>query len=148
MAQGSLGRETRSDIIFAMAKLQGPLLSAAAHGKIANQVIFSRRKGNNIARGFHMPKKDISLSQWTQRHIIGMLVAHWQCMTDAQRQNYENLAKESGLRISGFNYFLKVAQKDLYTHHGLCGYWSMNEISGDQVLDYSGQGNHGTLGPS
>jgi len=131
-----------------MAKLQGPLMSVGAHGKLGGSLVYSRRKSNNIARGFHMPDKEITLKQWTQRHIIGLLTAHWQVKSSADKKVYEDLAKASGLQISGFNYFVKVAQADLYTHHGLCGYWSMNEESGAQVTDYSGNGNHGTLKPS
>jgi len=131
-----------------MAKLTGPLMSEVAHGKLAQSLIYSSRKEGNIGRRFHMPDKEITLKQWTQRHIIGLLTAHWQVKSAAEKQVYEDLVKASGLQISGFNYFIKVAQADLYTHHGLCGYWSMNEETGAQVTDYSGQGNHGTLMPT
>jgi hypothetical protein len=131
-----------------MAKLEGPLLSESAHGKLAQILIYSSRKEGNISRRFHMPDKEITLKQWTQRHIVGLLTAHWQVMSPATKKIYEDEVKASGLRISGFNYFLKVAQKDLRTHHGLVGYWSMNESDGAQVTDYSGNGNHGTLKPT
>jgi len=131
-----------------MAKLTGPLMSESAHGKLGKSLIYSKKQTGNIVRGFHMPGKEPSLKQWTQRHIIGLLTAQWQTMTAAQKLVYENLAITSKLNLSGFNYFIKVAQADLYTHHGLCGYWSMNESTGNQVLDYSGNKNHGTLLPA
>lgn len=130
-----------------MAKITGPLMSESAHGKLAQSLIYSKRKEGNISRGFHMPNKTISLKQWTQRHIIGLLTAHWQVKSTVEKLVYENLAATSGLNISGFNYFIKAAKADLYTHHGLCGYWSMNESTGAQVTDYSGQNNNGTLLP-
>ena len=129
-----------------MAKITGPLMSIAAHGKLAQSLIYSKRKEGNIGRGFHMPNKEPSLKQWTQRHIIGMLTAHWQVKTTAEKLVYENLAAASGLQISGFNYFIKVAQADLYTHHGLAAYWPMNETSGVTLFDYSGQNKHATIG--
>jgi hypothetical protein len=131
-----------------MAKLKGPLLSEKAHGKLAQDLIYSSRKEGNIGRQYHYPKKEVTLKQWTQRHIIGLLTAHWQVKTDSEKKVYEDLAKASGLNISGFNYFIKVAQADLKTHHGLVGYWSFNESTGDQAYDYSGCGNHGTLKPT
>jgi len=131
-----------------MAKLQGPLLSVSAHGKLARDLIYSRRKENNICRQFHMPDKKITLKQWTQRHIIGLLTAHWQVKSDTEKLVYEDLAAASDLRISGFNYFIKVAQADMATHHGLLAYYSCNESTGETLTDNSGGGNHGTLEPS
>jgi len=131
-----------------MVKTVGPLLSQAAHGKLAQNLIYSQRRGKNITRGFHMPSKEVSLGQWTQRHIIGLLTAHWQVMTTAEKAEWAAKAKSESPEIPGFAKFIKDANADLYTHHGLAGYWSMNELSGAQVLDYSGQGNHGTLKPT
>lgn len=131
-----------------MAKLSGPLLSESAHGKLAQILTYSKRRALPIVRDYRIPRKDITLKQWTQRHIIGLLTAQWQCKSAAEKLVYENLAKASGLQIPGFNYFIKVAQHDLYTHHGLCAYWSMNEAAGAQITDYSGNGNHGTLLPT
>jgi hypothetical protein len=131
-----------------MAKVKGPLFSVSAHGKLGKSLIYSHPGSGQIARNFHMPHKKTTLKQWTQRHIIGLLTAHWQIKTTSEKLIYENLAKASGMNISGFNYFVKIAQTNLYAHHGLCGYWSMNEPNGIQVKDYSGNGNHGVLMPT
>jgi len=69
-------------------------------------------------------------------------------MTPAEKAEWAAKGKAESPEIPGFAKFIKDANADLYTHHGLCGYWSMNELSGKQVPDYSGQGNHGTLGPT
>ena len=131
-----------------MVKTAGPLLSVNAHGKLAQTLSYQKRKEGNIGRQYHYPHKTISQKQYTRRTILGLLTAHWQCMTDAQKLVWENNAKSAALNISGFNYFVKEAMADLYTHHGLCGYWSLNELTGATAYDYSGQGNDGTLGPT
>lgn len=131
-----------------MVKLNGPLMSLGAHGKLANELNYSKRKDGNIGRKFHYPRKDPTGSQYTRRVIIGLLTAHWQTMSAGDKATWEANAKSAGLNISGFNYFVKLATADLYTHHGLCGYWSFNEPSGETVLDYSGRGHTGTLKPT
>lgn len=131
-------------------KIKMPLGSQSAKKSIGKILTFYDRGGLQKVRLYNKPSPiiEISLKQWTQRHIIGLLTAHWQVMTDDEKLIYEDLVNASCLKISGYNYFIKLAQADLYTHHGLCGYWSMNESTGNQVLDYSGQGNHGTLKPN
>lgn len=131
-----------------MGKTQGPLFSLSAHGKLARSLIYKKRNQTNLFHKYHYPKKDASLKQWTQRHIIGLLTAHWQCMSDADKLTWNTNAKKLTPQITGFPYFIKKAQTDLKTYHGLCGYWSMNEKTGNQILDYSGNGNHGTLKPT
>ncbi|MFA5298127.1 MAG: hypothetical protein WC389_07965 [Lutibacter sp.] len=69
-------------------------------------------------------------------------------MTLAQKLPYETYVVEHKLKMSGFNYFIKVAQADLYTHSNLVAYWSMNELSGATAFDYSGNGHHATLKPT
>lgn len=131
-----------------MAKLKGPLLSANAHGKIANTLAYSHRNLKNITRKYHYPKKETTLAQWTQRHIIGLLTAHWQVMTDGEKATFNTLGAAARPKISGFNYFIKIAQTDLKTYHGLLAYWPLNENTGNTSPDLSGQGNTLTLGPT
>jgi hypothetical protein len=131
-----------------MAKVVGPLLSVEAHGQFGKSLIYGHRKSGNQVRDFYQPKKEISLKQWTRRHIVGLLTSQWQCKNDNERAVFNDLAKEKNLQMSGFNYFIHLAMDSLLTYHGLCGYWSMNEASGNQVLDYSGNGNHGILKPT
>jgi len=68
-------------------------------------------------------------------------------MSDADKATWAENARASKYNLPGYHYFLREAQRDLYTHHGLCGYWHCNEIIGGRVLDLSGNGNHGTLEP-
>jgi len=131
-------------------KIKLPLGSQSAKKSIGRILTFYDRGGKQCIKRYAAPPrlKEITLKQWTRRHIAGLLTAHWQCMTTVQKAVYDDAAKLKKLTMSGYNYFFKLAMADLYTHHGLCGYWSMNESTGAQVTDYSGQGNHGTLGPT
>jgi hypothetical protein len=135
-----------------MAKLIGPLLSQRASGQVGKKLIYQQRRSGPQVRGYYKPNKPITLKQWTQRHIIGLITSQWTCMTTVQKQPYEDKAYQlrmhAGSAMSGFNYFIKVASKDMYTHAGLCGYWSLNENTGDTAFDYSGNGNHGILKPT
>lgn len=131
-----------------MAKTKSPLLSSSASGTVGKSLIYSKKRAGSITRAMHYPKKVPTLKQWTRRHIVGLLTAHWQCMSDAEHTSWNNLAVSNKSKLPGYHYFLKSAQSDLYTHHGLVGYWSLNESSGDTFFDYSGNSFHGTLGPS
>jgi len=131
-----------------MVKVKGPLFSLDAHGKIANELNYFRKKTGSMVRKFHYPKKPVTGKQWTQRHIIGMITARWQVLSTAQKLPYKTAAAFLRPPISGFNYFVRVAQADLKTHIGLVVYYSMNETSGAVVYDYSGEGNNGILKPT
>lgn len=131
-----------------MVKLKGALLSESAHGSIAKTLTFSKRQSGQQARKFNYPKKPISQTQYTQRTIIGLLTAHWQVMSSGEKATWNEKAKSTGFNMSGFNYFIKKANGNLLLYHGLAAYWSFNELTGAIVYDYSGQDNHGTLGPT
>lgn len=128
-----------------MVKLAGPLMSLSAHGKLANTLNYSKRKSGNIGREFHYPKTPPTQAQYTRRTIIGLLTAHWQTMSAGDKATWNTNAKSTGLNISGFNYFIKLAIANLTVYHGLIGYWSLNELTGVTAYDYSGQGNDGTI---
>lgn len=131
-----------------MAKTKGPLLSLEAHGAIAKELTFHRRWTKNYGRAYHKPGPPPSHKQRTQRRITEFVLAQWLGMNQADRNTWKEKAEKIRPLISGYHYFLKCAQADLYGVAKICGYWSFNEPSGDQVLDYSGNGNHGTLKPS
>ena len=130
-----------------MAKTRGPLLSQEAHGSIAKIITYSKRRSGSQVRKYNKPLRDPSGAQRGQRRLTEFLVAQWQNMSAGEKAAWETNAKASGLNLAGYHYFLRSAQRDLSTHHGLCGYWHCNEIVNGQVLDLSGKGNHGTLEP-
>ena len=131
-----------------MVKVKGPLLSVGAHGSIADTINYSKKKTGQQARKYHKPSIAPTGAQRGQRRITEFLLAQWQNMTPTQKASWETNATASGLKLPGYHYFLREAHRDLYTHHGLCGYWHCNEIVGGKVLDISGQGNRGSLKPT
>lgn len=131
-----------------MAKTKGPLLSSDAHGSLGRVLTYSHRKSGKQVRTYNKPLVAPSAKQRGQRRLTEFLVAQWQNMSDADKATWETNAKASGLNLPGYHYFLREAQRDLYTHHGLCGYWSLNEYVNGKVKDLSGQGNDGTPHPS
>lgn len=131
-----------------MAKTTGPLLSLEAHGSLSKILTYSKKRTGSQARKYNKPTLPASAAQRGQRRLTEFLVAQWINMSDADKATWAANARASGLNLSGYHYFLRTAQRDLYTHHGLVGYWHCNEIVGGKVLDLSGRGNHGTLEPS
>ena len=131
-----------------MAKTTGPLLSLDAHGSLSKLLTYSNKRTGQQVRKYNKPLAIPSALQRAQRRLTEFLVAHWQNMTTAQRATWEANAKASGRNLPGYHYFLREAQRDLYTHHGLAMYLHCNTIVGGKVLDLSGKANHGTLYPS
>jgi len=131
-----------------MAKLTGPLLSETAHGSVGKILTFSKRKSGQQARSYNKPRKIPSPKQRGQRRLTEFLVAQWQNMSDPDKATWNTAAKASDLKIAGYHYFLREAQRDLYTHHGLCAYWHLNEYDGGKVKDISSNNYDGTPEPS
>jgi len=128
-----------------MAKLTGPLLSQEAHGSLSKILTFSRRKSGSQVRDYNKPTGTPSPSQRAKRRITEFLVAQWQNMTAAEKDAWAASAASAGLALSGYHYFLREAQRDIYTHTKLWAYWPCNEYIGGNIIDKSGCGN--TLSP-
>ena len=131
-----------------MAKTKGPLLSLDAHGSLSKLLTYSNRHSGQQVRKYNKPLAIPSAKQRGQRRLTEFLVAQWQNMTPAEKATWEANAKASALNLPGYQYFLSEAQRDLYTHHGLMGYWSCNEIVNNQIADLSGNGHTGTVNPA
>lgn len=130
-----------------MAKTKGPLLSADAHGTLGDVLTYSSKRSGQQVRKYTKPLKPASAKQRGQRRLTEFLVAQWQNMSAGDKAAWEEAARVSVLNLEGYHYFLREAQRNLYLHHGLAGYWHCNEIVGGKVLDLSGNTNHGTLEP-
>ena len=131
-----------------MVKVKGALASESAHGSIAGILTYSKKRSGQQGRKYTKPLTIPTPAQRAQRRLTDFLVAQWQNMTPDQKATWETNAKASGLNLSGYHYFLREAHRDLYTHTGLALYLPMNQITGGKVLDLSGQGYNGSLGPS
>ncbi len=98
-----------------MAKINGPLLSETARGKIAERLVFSLRSSGQQAR-FQSKQKDIiTEARTTQRAIYLEAVSAWNILTNSEKQEWKDQAKE--LNFSGYNLFLKT-----YINNILVGY--------------------------
>lgn len=128
-----------------------PLLSGTASGKLGKKLVYSMRHNSAISRNFHYPNKAPSGEQLAQRYIIGLLTARWQTMTAGEKAPYIAGAlaseKKNGKPLTGFNYWIKTAMSDLYTHYGMIAFYPFNEGSGHLVKDYSGNAIHFSLLP-
>lgn len=131
-----------------MVKITQPLMSGSASGTIAKTLTYSHRKSGRQVRSYNKPLAPPSAKQRGQRRLTEFLVAQWQNMSAGTKADWTASAKAAGVNLPGYQYFLREAQRDLYTHHGLCAYWHCNEIVGGQILDLSGRNNHGTLEPN
>lgn len=135
-----------------MAKLKLPLLSKSAHGQFGKKLNYYTKAGKTYTRKFHFPKRPPTGAQLSRRYITGLLTIRWQTMTEDERLPYKQGAelesKKTGLGISGFNYFVKVASSDLVTHLGLVVFYPMNEGTGRQVNNFVGNFCHGTFAPA
>ena len=135
-----------------MPKLFGPAMSLDAKGSLGKTVTFQKRPSGHTIYPYKKPGDrepfESSPKQKDQRGIIGLLTAHWQCMTEVQRTAWNDLATSLKLQISGYHYWLRTAQKNLLQYHGLAGYWSFNRMVGAYTPDLSGNGNDGLFSPS
>lgn len=131
-----------------MAKTTGPLLSLEAHGSLGKLLTYSKKRTGSQVRKYNKPLVIASPKQRGQRRLTEFLVAQWQNLSAGDKATWETNAKASGRNLPGYQYFLREAQRDLYTHHGLCLYWHLNEYVNGEVKDLSGNGLDGTPGPS
>ena len=131
-----------------MAKTKGPLFSLEAHGSIKKTISYSSRKSGSMARNYNKPTRTPSHKQRGRRRIVEFLVAQWQAMSDATKDTWRDNAEGKRLGITGYQYFLKAAQADLYGVTGLVCYYPMNEIINNQVVDFSGNDLNGDLEPT
>lgn len=135
-----------------MANLKGPLFSQKASKQLGKSLIYKQKGNRSLLTKYNKPGGNRlfnpSATQKNQRMIYNLIIANWQVKSTAQKKVFNDLAKSKNLQMSGWNYFLKEAMKDLPTYLGLQGYWAFNRIVGGDILDLSGNENHGDLKPS
>ncbi len=129
-------------------KIKGPLFSETAHGAIAKNIIMTSRKGGQVARDYHQPKKTPTLNQRNLRTLAGLVINRWQTLTPSQKEYWNSISQQKKEKISGFNLFYRYAIRDPYQYLGLVLFHTYNENSGATVEDHSGNSLTGTLGPS
>lgn len=101
-----------------MAKLNAPLMSFAASGKIAKSLVYATWKGIDTVRQYVVPSNPKTPAQQAQRGLLSMAVNLWRASWLYQeiRESWNKLASTRGLAMSGFNLFTgqvtKLAAED------------------------------------
>ena len=131
-----------------MVKITGPLHSDHASKQLGKNTIYKTYGNRSFATNYNKPASvkpfTPSPDQYNQRMLYNLIIARWQTLTDNQKAVYNDETREKGLQMSGWNYFLREALKDLQTYIGLIGYWPLNQLINNQLKDLSGNNNHGT----
>jgi len=101
-----------------MAKLNAPLMSFAASGKLAKSLVYATWKGIDTVRQYVVPSNPQTPAQQAQRSLLTMAVNLWRASWLSQefRESWNKLASTRGLAMSGFNLFTgqvtKLAAED------------------------------------
>jgi len=96
-----------------MARAKGPLFSEEASKQLGKTLIFKTKAGKSFITRYNKPGGQNpftpSASQTSNRVIYGLAVEKWRAMPASLKAYWDGLAKEKNLKISGWNYFLKIA---------------------------------------
>jgi hypothetical protein len=87
-----------------MVKLNGPMFSIDASGKLADAIVFSKWKGRNYARSLVTPSNPQSGPQTGMRRMLKFLSQDWTNLGDAQKSSWNTPADNAV--ISNFNAFV------------------------------------------
>ena len=88
-----------------MVRINGPLMSVEASGKIGERLVFSKRKSGQQAR-FQKAQKDVVTTDRTiYRALYSMGVSLWKDLTDSEKDVFVSSAKI--LHMTGYNLFMK-----------------------------------------
>ena len=92
-----------------MAKVEGPLFSIDAGGKIAKSLVNMKRKGRHDVRRYVIPVNPKSDDQKTQRNYLKEAVFAWKNdgYTEVDIESWNLYAKTYGDMTSGYNMFLR-----------------------------------------
>jgi len=92
-----------------MAIVQGPAMSLAASGKLANAIVFSRWKGRPYVRALVTPANPKSGAQTGFRSSMKFLAQNWTDLTDVEKATW--LSRANDMIVSNFNAFTSYNQK-------------------------------------
>lgn len=84
-----------------MVKLNGPMFSIDASGKLADAIVFSKWKGRNYARALVTPSNPQSGGQTGMRRMLRFLSIDWTTFPTAQKNSWNDRADNAV--ISNFN---------------------------------------------
>ena len=106
-----------------MAKVQNPLMSMTAQKQLGKTLIYKMKNNRAFVTGYNRPggKNPFSPSesQVLKRNFYAEAVAIWQAKNQAEKDFWNDLAKEQNLHMSGWNLFYQQAFND---PSGILGY--------------------------
>ena len=99
-----------------MARLNGPLFSLDARGKLADALVYSGWKGISTVRQYVVPANPQTADQTTQRGYVTACVAAWKnYFTMAiERAAWNRAALNDSRPMSGFNAFMQLLIRASY----------------------------------
>jgi hypothetical protein len=87
-----------------MVKLNGPMFSIDASGKLADAIVFSKWKGRNYARSLVTPSNPQSGGQVGMRRMLRFLSQDWTNLGAGQQNSWDDRADDAV--ISNFNAYI------------------------------------------
>jgi len=88
-----------------MVRVNGPMMSLAASGTLANTIVFSIWKGRPYARERVVPSNPKSGGQVGRRAMFRFLTQNWAALTTVEKATWETLADQD--TVSPFNAYIK-----------------------------------------
>lgn len=120
-----------------MARVKSPLMSMSAQKQLGHALIFKMKENKAFVTGYGRPgSKNLfepSASQVSNRVFYSEVVKVWQSLSQAQKDFWNDLAKNRNLVMSGWNLYYKEAFNDPV---GIMGY----AYYGERVYGYYGYG--------
>ena len=101
-----------------MAKLNGPLFSLDARGKLGRSLVYSIWKGINYVRKYVIPHNPRTDAQVTIRNYFATAVNAYQAELQETRDAWDAAIKQLGKPMTGFNYYLGLYVKYLIDNTG------------------------------
>lgn len=99
-----------------MVRLQSPLMSMTAQKQLGKTLIYKMKSDRAFVTAYNRPggKNPFSASpsQVLNREFYANAVAVWQAKNQAQKDYWNDLAKERNLTMSGWNLFYQQAFND------------------------------------
>lgn len=109
-----------------MARVKSPLMSMTAQKQLGHEIIFKMKSGHAFVTGYSRPGRKNpftrSVEQTSRRDFYATATATWQAKTDEQKAYWNDLAKERGLNMSGFNLFYQAEFKEHFWGTGYAEY--------------------------